>query len=102
LPASPFYLVQVTGEENEGTILYIKSSLTGCYDAQDPKNPTGSGITIQAEPVDILNYKREHAAFPHDTTLNQWFTESQFESYRRLGQHLADEIKQCGQRQAFS
>jgi hypothetical protein len=28
-----------------------------------------------------------NAKFPHDTTLNQWFTESQFESYRALGAH---------------
>jgi hypothetical protein len=55
----------------EGTVVYIKSSLTG------------------DEPGDVLNYKREHSAFPHDTTLDQWFTESQFESYRRLGHHVA-------------
>ena len=53
-----------------GNILYIKASLTG------------------DEPPDVLNYRREHAAFPHDTTLNQFFTESQFESYRRLGEHI--------------
>jgi hypothetical protein len=54
-----------------GIVVYIKSSLTS------------------DEPADILNYKKEHSAFPHDTTLNQWFTESQFESYRRLGHHIA-------------
>ena len=53
-----------------GHILYIKASLTG------------------DEPPDILNYRREHKKFPHDTTLNQFFTESQFESYRRLGEHI--------------
>ncbi|HEY6306474.1 MAG TPA: hypothetical protein VI488_08480 [Candidatus Angelobacter sp.] len=54
-----------------GTVVYIKSSLTG------------------DEPADILNYKKEHSVFPHDTTMNQFFTESQFESYRRLGHHVA-------------
>jgi hypothetical protein len=58
-------------EDKLGVVVYIKSSLTG------------------DEPGDILNYKKEHSAFPHDTTLNQWFTESQFESYRRLGHHVA-------------
>jgi hypothetical protein len=57
--------------EYPGTVVYIKSSLTG------------------DEPSDIVNYKKEHPSFPHDTTLNQWFTESQFESYRRLGHHVA-------------
>ncbi len=79
----------------EGTILYIKSSLTGSreWPTTDPEQPI---ISIDAEPLDILNYKLEHKSFPHDTTANQWFTESQFESYRRLGQHVADEIERCG------
>jgi hypothetical protein len=51
----------------QGNILYIKSIFT-------------PGL-----PPDLVNYRREHPAFPDDTTLNQWFTESQFESYRRLG-----------------
>lgn len=54
-----------------GIVVYIKSSLTG------------------DEPADVLNYRKEDSHFPNDTTLNQWFTESQFESYRRLGYHAA-------------
>jgi len=50
-----------------GQILYIKSAVTG------------------DEPGDILHHKLAHEEFPNDTTLNQWFTESQFESYRQLG-----------------
>jgi len=56
---------------DSGVIVYIKSSLTG------------------DEPADVLNYKKEDPVFPHDNTVNQWFTESQFESYRRLGHHAA-------------
>ncbi|MEG9432296.1 hypothetical protein JAO32_08305 [Terriglobus sp. ADX1] len=60
------------GDETEpARLLYIKSSLNG------------------NEPPDILNYHRVHPNFPFDTTLDQFFTESQFESYRRLGQHVA-------------
>jgi hypothetical protein len=54
-----------------GILVYLKASLTG------------------DEPVDVLNYKTDHQDFPHETTADQWFTESQFESYRRLGQHAA-------------
>lgn len=54
-----------------GTVVYIKSSLTG------------------DEPADVLNYKKQDPVFPQDSTTNQWFTESQFESYRRLGHHVA-------------
>lgn len=62
---------QAVPPRKPGIVLYIKSSLTG------------------DEPADVLNYKREDPCFPHDSTLNQWFTESQFESYRRLGHHVA-------------
>lgn len=58
-------------EGTQGFVVYIKSSLTG------------------DEPADVMNYKKEDSAFPHDSTLNQWFSESQFESYRRLGHHVA-------------
>ena len=37
-------------------------------------------------------YHREHPDFPHRTTANQWFTESQFESYRRLGEHVVQKL----------
>ena len=53
-----------------GIVVYIKSSLTG------------------DESGDILSYKNTNAAFPQDSTANQRFTESQFESYRRLGHHI--------------
>ncbi|MFZ1203188.1 MAG: patatin-like phospholipase family protein [Candidatus Acidiferrales bacterium] len=58
----------------EGILIYLKTSLTG------------------DEPADVLNYHREHPAFPHETTANQWFSESQFESYRRLGQHVVEDL----------
>lgn len=33
-------------------------------------------IAVGDEPGDILNYALERAAFSHDSTLNQWLTES--------------------------
>ena len=46
------------------------------------------------ETADILHYRRTFPNFPQDSTLNQWFTETQFESYRRLGQLIAEEVNQ--------
>jgi hypothetical protein len=37
------------------------------------------------EPPDILAYHASHPDFPHESTANQFFNESQFESYRHLG-----------------
>jgi hypothetical protein len=31
-----------------------------------------------------------HPAFPHESTAEQWFTESQMEAYRVLGSHIVD------------
>ncbi len=39
------------------------------------------------EPVDVQAYHRLNPAFPHESTTDQWFSESQFESYRSLGEH---------------
>ncbi len=57
--------------ETRGKLLYIKTTLTG------------------DEPGDVLEYKLRHPDFPHQSTVNQFFDESQFESYRELGQHIA-------------
>ncbi len=59
-----------------GYLLYIKASLSG------------------NEPSDIKQYKAEHSAFPHESTGDQWYSESQFESYRKLGQHVAEQVLQ--------
>ncbi len=42
----------------------------------------------ETAPVDVRSYGKVHPTFPHETTLDQWFGESQFESYRRLGEYL--------------
>ncbi len=33
-----------------------------------------------------------HETFPHESTGDQWFSEAQFESYRKLGSHIIDTI----------
>jgi hypothetical protein len=55
--------------ESAGTLLYVKPALSG------------------DEPIDVVNYAKDHPSFPHESTANQWFTEAQFESYRMLGLH---------------
>ena len=53
-----------------GWLVYLKSSLTG------------------DEPADVIEYQSQHGEFPHQSTADQFFSESQFESYRRLGYHV--------------
>ncbi|MFC4488599.1 hypothetical protein [Chromobacterium aquaticum] len=59
-----------------GHLLYLKPCLQG----------------KGAEPVDVLQYRAEHPDFPHQSTLNQWFDESQFESYRKLGLCIGEQV----------
>jgi hypothetical protein len=42
-------------------------------------------VLTKEDAVDVRQYKLENRAFPHQTTADQWYDESQFESYRALG-----------------
>jgi hypothetical protein len=69
------------------------------YGAVDPGAKPGTLIYIKAsmngnEPADVKQYAALDPKFPHQPTSDQFFDESQFESYRRLGQHIIEEI--CG------
>jgi hypothetical protein len=69
------------------------------YGAVDPGAPTGTIIYIKAslngnEPPDVRQYAASSPPFPHQPTSDQFFDEAQFESYRRLGLHIIEEI--CG------
>jgi hypothetical protein len=58
-----------------GRVLYIKPAYHGAIE--------GAGVR---------SYAMANKAFPHETTIDQWFTESQFESYRSLGLDITKNI----------
>ena len=67
------------------------------YNVVDPGAPDGQLIYVKpcfygSEPIDIRNYASLSLEFPHESTADQWFTESQFESYRALGAHAVEEM----------
>lgn len=71
---------QSSGRRQRGYLLYIKSYYGGLE-----------------EPADVRAYALANPAFPHDTTLNQFFGEAQFESYRALGSYTVMELgRQAG------
>jgi Patatin-like phospholipase len=60
------------------------------YKEIDPSLENGYLIYIKpailaSEDPDVTAYKAANPAFPHESTGNQWFNESQTESYRMLG-----------------
>ena len=58
----------------EGTFIYLKLSYSG------------------DEPEYVHFYKAQSPVFPHESTGDQFFEETQFEVYRALGFHVADKI----------
>ncbi len=66
----------VDGDVEPGTLIYVKASCNG------------------NESPDVKQYAASNPSFPHESTAEQFFNESQFESYRRLGLHIVEEI--CG------
>jgi hypothetical protein len=56
-----------------GYLLYLKPSVTG------------------DEPEDLMKHWETNEQFPHDATTDQFFSSSQFESYRSLGYHIASD-----------
>ena len=44
------------------------------------------------EGMDVRGYASDHPTFPHESTTDQWFSESQLEAYRALGAHIMEQI----------
>ncbi|HYJ03842.1 MAG TPA: patatin-like phospholipase family protein [Chthoniobacterales bacterium] len=61
-------------EEVCGYLLYLKLSLTG------------------NEGEFIRRYRFDEPIFPHHSTADQFFSETQFEAYRSLGEHVGDKL----------
>ncbi len=60
------------GNGENGLILYLKPGYHG------------------VESAGLRDYAETHSDFPHESTMDQWFTESQFEAYRAVGFDITD------------
>jgi hypothetical protein len=65
------YRADAEGQRASGMILWVKPTLTG------------------DEPADVQEYHTAQGDFPQQSTLDQFFDEAQWESYRALGDHVA-------------
>ncbi len=59
---------------DEGLLVYVKPTLTGDEDA------------------DLIQFWGENPEFPHDSTMDQFYTPAKFESYRQLGAHSGRQV----------
>jgi hypothetical protein len=72
---SHFHLCEIIYSGGDrGLFLYLKLSVTG------------------NESELIRNYRAKHPEFPHQSTLDQFFDQEQFEVYRSLGVHIAESL----------
>ncbi|MBI3657191.1 MAG: patatin-like phospholipase family protein [Acidobacteria bacterium] len=67
------------GANEEGRILYIKPAFSGVESIRS---------------LDVAHYAASHREFPHESTSDQFFNETQFESYRRLGEQSIEVISE--------
>jgi hypothetical protein len=67
-----FHLCRIHYPEGVGLLLYLKLSVTG------------------NESELIRRYRINNPDFPHQSTLDQFFDQEQFEAYRQLGVHVAE------------
>jgi hypothetical protein len=64
-------MLELEVDDDIGVIVWVKPSVTALNAA------------------DVRQYRLSHGDFPQQTTADQWYDESQFESYRRLGYESA-------------
>lgn len=68
------YPAPTSTEPSHSLILFLKPALSG------------------DEPVDLREYQARHSSFPQEPTSDQFFNEAQWESYRKLGEHTAQNL----------
>jgi len=92
----------VTVDFGDGFIKPDPNSRRRCAFASikyDEADPTQDGVLLYIkpmmignEPPDVATYHASHCDFPHQSTANQWYDESQTESYRMLGLHTIQDL----------
>lgn len=73
---TPWLGKRPSGEPSHGLLLYIKPAY---YRHEDSRVP-----------IDVAQYASTSLEFPHQPTVDQFYDESQLESYRALGEHEVD------------
>lgn len=72
--AIALFKVKYHGDQHESSLVLAKPTLVG------------------DEPEDVTNYAKTHETFPQEPTSDQFFDEAQWESYRKLGEHIGTKL----------
>jgi hypothetical protein len=91
--------VVVPGDEPRKSIPYYAIGTIDYINADGVETDCKNGHVLYIKPAyhgtegaGIRSYATAHPDFPHESTADQWFTESQFESYRSLGLDIANNV----------
>jgi patatin-like phospholipase len=68
------YPAEGTRAATKSVLLYVKVGVNG------------------SEPADVLGYRAQNPEFPQQSTADQFYDEGQWESYRRLGEHVGQRL----------
>jgi hypothetical protein len=90
-------------EFSDGSLLPLRDGKKRCavgrigYSAVDGKCEDGRLIYLKPmllgnEPPDVTSFAKSNPTFPHQSTADQFFDESQTESYRMMGRHSVLEV----------
>ena len=79
-----------------GHFIYLKSNLGGDYNLKDTLDKDHYRTSSERDDdllfddnAYVAHYRHLNPRFPHESTADQFFDESQFESYRALGYQVA-------------
>jgi hypothetical protein len=91
--------IRKRGDDKAGQLAYALGDITYPRRADEsPRARRRKGQIVYLKPSyfdeeklprDVVSYAKLNGTFPHETTADQFFSESQFESYRKLGYTLA-------------
>ncbi len=88
-----------------------KGRYCALFEVKYPEGQSGRLLYIKAAyypvsafnvPMEVQNYAMEQPEFPHEPTMDQFFTPAQFDAYRRLGQHQMSSILARGREEGYS
>lgn len=97
----PWVRLPCPRKETRRPLAYASWGVIRYAAADGPRAPDGHLLYLKVLPArsdldqlpcDVQAYAWRARRFPHESTADQWFSESQFESYRALGEYLASQL----------
>lgn len=80
------------GENHHATLFWVRHPATASQPAATTVLLYVKASLVGGEPIDVRSYAQLHPDFPQQSTADQFYDEQQWESYRRLGEHIGTRL----------